>query len=207
MKLTIGKRPKNIVEESNAIVNAADPGNLMDVVADALDYNVEVDADVEGVVEKLIDNQNLVIDGKLKAQILQEEKRKNIVAQNEEKRKSAEQEHQHEMERMRFEKEKQDSRKNIYQVWQEEKRKNLALAEEENRRATEMQNQLILEREKMEVEKERLITEREQLATERERISLEMEKTLLEKEKQKTKRALIIVAGCLIAVLIVVLFL
>ena len=207
MKLAIGKRHPNIVEESNAIVNAVDQDNLVNVVADAVGCNVEIDADVEGVVEKIIDNQNLVIDGKLKAQILQEERRKNIAAQGEDKRKTSEQEHQHEMEKMRFEKEKQDSRKNINQVWQEEKRKNIALAEEESRRATELQNQLILEQTKMEVEKERLVTEREQLATERERIALEMEKTLLEKEKQKTKRVLIIVAGCLIAFLMALLLL
>ena len=200
MKLTIGKHPKNIVEESNAIVNAVDKGNPINVVADALDCNVEVDADVEGVVGKIIDNQNLVIDGKLKAQILQEEKRKNIAAQGEEKRKTSEQEHQHEMEKMRFEKEKDAAKKNGYQVWQEEKRKNLALAEEERRKATEMQNQLILEQAKIEVEKERLLTEREQLA-------IEKEKTLLAIEKQKTKRTLIITIGAVVAILIVVLFL
>ena len=186
MKLSIGKRHQNIVEESNAIVNAVDKGNPINVVADALGYNVEVDADVEGVVGKIIDNQNLVIDGKLKAQILQEEKRKNIVAQGEEKRKTSEQEHQYEMEKMRFEKEKDAAKKNGYQVWQEEKRKNLALAEEERRKATEMQNQLILEQAKIEVEKE---------------------KTLLAKEKQKTKRTLIITIGAVVAILIVVLFL
>ena len=108
---------------------------------------------------------------------------------------------------MRFEKEKQADRKNIYQVWQEEKRKNIALAEEENRKATEMQNQLTLEKEKLEIEKAKMEVEKEQLITERENIALELEKTLLEKEKQKTKRVLIMTIGCLIAFLIAMLFL
>ena len=200
MKLTIGKRSKNIVKESNAIVNAFDKGNSINTVADAERYNVEIEADVEGVIGKFIDNQNQPIDGKIRAQILQEEKRKNIVTSCEEKRKTAEQEHQHEMEKRRFEKEKQADRKNIYQVWQEEKRKSIALTEEENRKATELQNQLILEQAKMEVEKE-------QLATERERLAFEKEKILLAKGKQKTKRTLIVTVGALIAILIVVLFL
>ena len=209
MKLVIGKRHQNIVEESNALVNAIDKGNLITNIADATGCNVEIDADVEGVVGKIVDSQNLVIDGKLKAQILQEEKRKNIVAQSEEKRKSAEQEHQHEMEKMRFEKEKEAAKKNGYQVWQEEKRKNIALAEEERRKAAEMENQLILEKEKMEVEKERLAIERERLVTEREHIALELEKTSVEKEreKQKTMRVLIITTGCLIAFFIAILLL
>lgn len=212
MKLSFGRKQRSYGDDNNANVNAGNAvevakGGLVDNVLDMSRFNIEVDADVEGVIEKAIDNQNLVIDGKLKAQILQEEKRKNIVAQSEEKRKSAEQEHQHEMEKMRFEKEKEAAKKNGYQVWQEEKRKNIALAEEERRKATEMENQLILEKERLEVEKERFATEREQLATERERIALEMEQILLAKEKQKTIRALIIAAGCLIAFFIIALFL
>ena len=212
MKLSFGRRQSSFGDDNSANVNAGNAvevtkGGLVDNVLDMGRFNIEVDADVEGVIEKAIDNQNLVVDGKLKAQILQEEKMKNIIAQNEAKRKLAEQEHQHEMEKMRFEKEKDAAKKNGYQVWQEEKRKNIALAEEERRKATEMQNQLILEKERMEVEKERLATEREQLAAERERIALELEKTLLEKEKQKTIRALIIAAGCLIAFFIAALFL
>ena len=204
MKLMIGKRPRIVDNEEDSNTNpknAVQPikDNVVDTVLDIGRSNIEIDADVEGVIEKIIDNQNQLIDGKLKAQIIQEEKRKNIVAQSEEKRKSAEQEHQHEMEKMRFEKEKDATKKNGYQVWQEEKRKNIALAEEERRKAAEIQNQLILEKEKLEVEKEKL-------AAERERIALEMEKTLLAKEKQKTRRALIIAIGLLIAFFLALLF-
>ena len=208
--MSVDKKKKDFGDANNAnapVENAVEVAQ--DVVQSMCVPNISVgaDIDVEGVIEKAIDNQNLVIDGKLKAQILQEEKRKNIVAQSEEKRKMAEQEHQHEMEKMRFEKEKEAAKKNGYQVWQEEKRKNIALAEEERRKAAEIENQLILEKERLEVEKERFVTEREQLATERERIALEMEQILLAKEKQKTIRALIIAAGCLIAFFIVALFL
>ena len=199
------KKKRSIGDGNNANVSVENAvevakGNLVDNVSDMTGFNVEVDADIKGVVEMLIDSQDQLVDGKTKSQIQQEEKRKSIVAQSEERRKTAEQEHQHTMERMRFKREQEADKKNGYQVRQEEKRKNIALAEEERRKAAEIQNQLILEKEKLEVEKQRLTTERERLA-------LEKEKTLLAKEKQKTIRALIIAVGCLIAFFIAALLL
>ena len=83
MRFSFGKKQRSF-GDNNTNVNA---GNAVEVakeglIDNALDmsrFNVEVDADVEGVIEKVIDSQNLVFDGKLKAQILQEEKRKNMI--------------------------------------------------------------------------------------------------------------------------------